>query len=384
MPGVGSEVGDRGVPSFGEARTRRQMARAAGLDPNHWYAAAYAREVRPGKLVETRFLDRPIVVFRGADGVLGALENRCAHRQVKLSLGEVKGCNLVCAYHGWVYDASGQLVSVAHETFGRSIARIRVRSFPVRERYGLIWLFPGDPAAAEKTPMPEIPELERPAPWAHIGVDFTWAAHHSLIIENVSDFSHAHLHRRYRPFSDAKLTDLETSGTQVRLSYNVLVGDGRFSKHFVDRSRVKVDRMDLCFDYPYQRLDTGGRIKHWCFLLPLDRRSTRAFFLFYFDAVQIPLLRRPMPRRLQQLLMLAARHLLIRPLLAQDGRMVEAEQQAYEREPQVAGHELNPAIGEFQKMIVGRWRDHLGRDHLGRSHPAAPAATAAEVASEPA
>jgi hypothetical protein len=91
-----------------------------------------------------------------------------------------------------------------------------------------------------------------------------------------------------------------------------------------------------------------------------------------------------MPRRLQQLLMLAARHLLIRPLLAQDGRMVEAEQQAYEREPQVAGHELNPAIGEFQKMIVGRWRDHLGRDHLGRSHPAAPAATAAEVASEPA
>jgi hypothetical protein len=145
----------------------------------------------------------------------------------------------------------------------------------------------------------------------------------------------------------------------VRLSYDVLVGDGRFSKHFVDRSRVKVDRMDLCFDYPYQRSDTGGRIKHWCFLLPMDGRTTHVYFLFYFDAVQIPLLSRPMPRVLQQLLMLAARRLLIRPLLAQDGRMVEAEQQAYDRHADVPAYELNPAVGEFQKMIVRQWRRHL-------------------------
>jgi hypothetical protein len=335
------------------------MARAAGLDPNHWYAVARAGAVRPGKVVETRFLDRSIALFRGADGVLGAIENRCAHRQLKLSLGEVDGCKLVCAYHGWAYDASGRLASVAHETFGKSIERISIASFPVRERYGLIWLFPGDATLADTTAMPEIPELERPAPWASLAIDFIWAAHHSLIIENVSDFSHAHLHRKYRPFSNAKLTDLETSGTQVRLSYDVLVGDGRFSKHFVDRSRVKVDRMDLCFDYPYQRSDTGGRIKHWCFLLPLDGRTTHVFFLFYFDAVQIPLLRRPMPRGLQQLLMLAVRRLLVRPLLAQDGRMVEAEQQAYDRHAHVPAHELNPAVGEFQKMIVSQWCRHL-------------------------
>ncbi len=207
--------------------------------------------------------------------------------------------------------------------------------------------------------MPEIPELESPAPWASVAVDFVWAAHHSLIIENVSDFSHAHLHRKYRPFNDAKLTDLETSGTQVRLSYDVLVGDGRFSKHFVDRSRVKVDRMDLCFDYPYQRSDTGGRIKHWCFLLPLDRphhaRVLPVLFRCCAGAAAAP----TDAARLQRLLMRAARRLLIRPLLAQDGRMVEAEQQAYERDPYVAGYELNPAVAEFQKLIVGQWRRHL-------------------------
>ena len=136
----------------------------------------------------------------------------------------------------------------------------------------------------------------------------------------------------------------------MRLSYDVLVGDGRFSKHFVDRSRVKVDRMDLCFDYPYQWSDTGGRIKHWCFLLPLDLRTTHVFFLFYFDAVQIPLLRRPMPRGVAASADAQRRGVwLIRPLLAQDGRMVEAEQQAYERDPDVAGYELNPAVASSRR-----------------------------------
>jgi hypothetical protein len=129
--------------------------------------------------------------------------------------------------------------------------------------------------------------------------------------------------------------------------------------------------MDLCFDYPYQWSDTGGRIKHWCFLLPMDRRTTHVFFLFYFGAIQIPLLRRPMPRGLQNLLMAAARRLLIMPLLAQDGRMVEAEQLAYERDSQIAGTELNPAVAEFQKMIVGQWRDHLERSRQVASAEAA-------------
>ncbi|MBS0642661.1 MAG: aromatic ring-hydroxylating dioxygenase subunit alpha [Proteobacteria bacterium] len=345
-------------PSFADARTRRQMARAAGLHPDHWYPVACSNRLRQGQVIETKFLDRPIAVFRGADGKVGAIENRCAHRQLKLSLGAVQGCTLVCAYHGWAYDTSGRCVSVAHDTFGKSIDRIRVGSFPVRERYGLIWIFPGAPARASQTPMPEIPELEAPAPWASVAADFVWSSHFSMIIENVSDFTHAHLHRKYRPFNDAKLISLETVGTQVRLTYDVLVGDGRISKHFVDRTRTRVDRMDLCFEYPYQWSNTGDRIKHWCFVLPMDARTTHAFFIFYFDAVQIPLLRRPMPRALQGILMRLAKRLLITPLLSQDGQMVQAEQQAFERYPDTAGHELNPAVPAFQQVIIDQWRRH--------------------------
>ena len=168
------------------------------------------------------------------------------------------------------YDGAGNLVSVPHELFGRKMPRVRIASFPVRTRYGLIWIFPGDPARAEEVPMPELPELEGGEAWACAPLDFTWQAHHSLIIENVSDFTHAHLHRKYRPFSSAKLVDYEPGGNQVRLNYDVLVGDGRWSRHFVDRRRIDVNRMELCFAYPHQWSNTDDKIKHWCFVLPLD------------------------------------------------------------------------------------------------------------------
>ena len=348
------------VPSFAAALSRRQQARAAGLHPDHWYAVEYAAAVRVGRVVETRFWGRSIALFRGSDGVVHALENRCAHRQVKLSLGEVNGCNLTCPYHGWTYDGAGNLASVPHELFGRKMPRVRLASFPVRTRYGLIWIFPGDPARAEVVPMPELTELEGAQAWAWVPLDFTWQAHHSLIIENVSDFTHAHLHRKYRPFSSAKLVDYEPGGNQVRLTYDVLVGDGRWSRHFVDRRRIDVNRMKLCFAYPHQWSNTDDKIKHWCFVLPLDERTTRVFFLFYFAALRIPFTRIAVPRWLMSPLLQISNWLMIRPLLMQDGAMVEAEQRAYETQPGAPAIELNPVVIEFQRLIVAEWRRHRG------------------------
>jgi phenylpropionate dioxygenase-like ring-hydroxylating dioxygenase large terminal subunit len=359
------------VPSFEAARTRRQQTRAAGLHPDHWYAVEYEAALGTGQAIGVAFWGRGIALFRGADGVVRAIEDRCAHRQVKLSLGEVDGCDLTCPYHGWTYGGDGRLTTIPHELFGRTVSKIRVAAFPVRVRYGLIWIFPGDPALAEGVKLPEIPEIEGRDAWATVHLDFTWNAHHSMIIENVSDFTHAHLHRKYRPFTDAKLISHSADDRAVHLTYDVLVGDGRFSKHFVDRKKVNVNSMDLCFDYPYQRSDTGGRIKHWLFILPVNERKTRAFFVFYFDALKIPLTGVALPAALMRPLMRAARHLVIGPLLEQDGDMVEAEQDAYDSAPDAPYVELNPVVLEFQKLIIARWREHLARETPAAPVPAA-------------
>ena len=349
-------------PPFAIARNPRERARTAGLHPDYWYAVEYDASVPAGRVIEVKFWGRSIALFRGSDGVLRAVENRCAHRHVKLSIGQVTDCALTCAYHGWSYDGEGRLQEVPHELFGRQFGNVKIRSYPLRVRYGLIWLFPGNPTLANKVPMPEIPELEGPDAWACVPVDFTWQAHHSMIVDNVSDFTHAYLHRRYRPFVNAKLARCETVGDKVELSYDVVVGDGKLSKFFVDRKRVRTDRMDLAFEYPYQWSNTDDRIKHWCFILPIDERTSRVFFLFYFEALKIPLTPLQIPRAVMSPFLRLANIFLIRPLLREDGVAVEAEQEAWVASAGAPFLEFNPAVTMFQKLIARRWEEYLASD----------------------
>ena len=335
----------------------RKKARAAGLHPDYWYAVEYDHAVRPGRTVEVRFWNRSIALYRGEDGLLAAIENRCVHRQLKLTEGSVEGCHLVCAYHGWAYNAAGQVAHIPHELFGCSMPTFKVASYPVRVRYGLIWIFPGDPAKAGERAVPDIPELEGAGRWACAPLDFTWKAHHSLIIDNVSDFTHAWLHRTYQPFVNARLTRCETEGDRVRVSYDSQIGRGAISKFFVDRRRIDTNHIELCYEYPYQWSDTGGKIKHWCFLLPLDARTTRVFFLFYFEALKIPLTPFRIPRWLMTPVLRLANRFLIAPLLRQDGFAVEAEQEAHEAHHDAPIAELNPAIGHFQRLTVRKWEE---------------------------
>ena len=349
-------------PTEEEAGNLRQQARAVGMNPDYWYAVEEVRNVKPGEVTEVVFWKQSIALFRAEDGSFHAMENRCLHRQVKLSLGEVEGCRLVCGYHGWGYDEEGHVVDIP-DLFGRTkVPRLSVRSYPVQVRYGLVWIFPGDPALAEERRIPEIPELEGPGRWACVPLRFDLSAHHSIIIDNVSDFSHAYLHRQYRPFDGATLTRHETIGDNVHLAYETRVGRGRISGKFVDHGRLNTNYMELCYEYPYQRSNTDDEIKHWLFVLPIDERTSRTFFLFYFRSLKIPLLPVRIPRWAMSTVLRLANRMLIGPLLSQDRWAVEAEQAGYEHNWDAPPIEVNPVVRSFQQVTVRKWREHLERE----------------------
>jgi phenylpropionate dioxygenase-like ring-hydroxylating dioxygenase large terminal subunit len=247
-----SQTNGAAPPSFLEAKNRRQKARAAGMNPDYWYPVARSEKLGRGKVIGTRFWGRPIAVFRDETGKAHALEDRCAHRQVKLSLGQVKGCNLLCQYHGWEYGGDGKVVAIPHELGGKPFPNLRVGSFPVQERYGIVWVFPGDPKLQAVRKLPEIPELEGKNRWGRITIDCEWKTHHSMVIDNVSDFTHAYLHRKYKPFWDSKLTRCEAQGDRVHVSYDTHIGGGEIFRHFVDQKEVNTRHIDLCYEYPYQ------------------------------------------------------------------------------------------------------------------------------------
>ena len=175
----------------------------------------------------------------------------------------------------------------------------------------------------------------------------------------VSDFTHAWLHRKYKPFSDARLTRHEARGDKVYVSYDTKVGNGRISGLFIDREHVNTNAMDLCYDYPYQWSNTDNKIKHWCFVLPIDERNSRAFFLFYFERFRIPFLPLKMPRALMHLFLRAGKVLSVKPLLDEDRVIVEAEQRGYDAFYDAPIAELNPAVQLFQQLTIRKWEEHL-------------------------
>jgi phenylpropionate dioxygenase-like ring-hydroxylating dioxygenase large terminal subunit len=370
-------------PTFAAARTRRTRARAAGMNPNHWYAVEQVVNMRPGTAREVVFWKRSIALFRAEDGRFHAIEDRCAHRQLKLSRGEVVGCHLVCPYHGWEYDGHGRVARIPHETFGIENPKFKIQEVPLQVRYGLVFLFPGDPELAERVPMPEIPQLEGPDRWvAAPPLDYTWRAHHSMILDNVSDYQHGYLHRDLEPFKDPVLRRFAVEGDTVHMWYRTAVGGGRLLNLFVPRDELTNPDIELCYEYPYHWSNSGDMIRHFMFTLPIDERTTRIFFLLYYRKLRIPGTRRAAPRPLMEQFLRIGNRTIVHHIFEQDRIALEAEQHAYDTQWDGPAAELNPVIGAFQDLTVRRWEEYLASRDLKRIGKAPTPSSAGEVACE--
>ena len=66
---------------------------------NQWYTAATSAELGDKPLART-ICNEPLVIYRGGDGQVAALTDRCPHRKAPLSAGEVIGNDIQCGYHG--------------------------------------------------------------------------------------------------------------------------------------------------------------------------------------------------------------------------------------------------------------------------------------------
>ena len=139
------ESGVEPVPAPVGAKNRD--LRKTGLHPDYWHPVARSKALKRGKAIGVTFAGEPIVLVRPNEGAVFALEDRCAHRQVPLHVGVVCPQGLQCCYHGWTYDATGRCVSVPY--LGKDKTKPNgVRSYPCREAYGLVFVFPGDAALA--------------------------------------------------------------------------------------------------------------------------------------------------------------------------------------------------------------------------------------------
>ena len=152
---------------------------------NTWYVACSADEidVKPlGRMI----CNERVVFYRGLEGKVAALEDFCPHRGAPLSLGTVCEGNLVCGYHGLAMGCDGKTVSMPGQ-------RVRgfppIRSFPVEERYGFVWIWPGEQDQADPALIPTLQWHDNPD-WAYGGGLYHVKANYRLMIDNLMDLTH--------------------------------------------------------------------------------------------------------------------------------------------------------------------------------------------------
>lgn len=130
-------------------------------------------------------LDLPIVLFRTSAGTVAALIDACSHRKFPLSKSCLTNDRIRCGYHGFEFDSTGRCVGIpASESIPKEAD---VRSFPVVEIYGFVWIWMGKADRADKSLIPDCSHLTR-------GIQARrsdqLACHYQALIENLLDFSH--------------------------------------------------------------------------------------------------------------------------------------------------------------------------------------------------
>jgi vanillate O-demethylase monooxygenase subunit len=157
---------------------------------NAWYVACTPDELAD-KPLGRKICGLEIVLYRGREGRVAALEDFCPHRGAALSLGSVVDGNLMCGYHGLVMDCHGKAVSMPMQRVGGFPC---IRSYPVEERYGYVWIWPGDPARADAAAIPVLPWADNPE-WAFGGGLYHIRCSYRLMIDNLMDLTHeAYVH----------------------------------------------------------------------------------------------------------------------------------------------------------------------------------------------
>ena len=153
---------------------------------NAWYAAAYDVEVGRELLART-VCGKKLALFRRLDGAVAALADVCWHRLLPLSKGRLDGDHLVCGYHGLAYDSRGRCAFMpSQETINPSAS---VQAFPVVERHRFVWVWPGDPALADPTRVPDLHWNDDPA-WAGDGKLIAVKCDYRLVVDNLMDLTH--------------------------------------------------------------------------------------------------------------------------------------------------------------------------------------------------
>lgn len=243
---------------------------------NAWHPVLPSWGVRDVPVGITR-LSENIVLWRDTDGKVHATEDRCPHRGARLSLGWNLGDRIACWYHGVEVASDGTVADVPAAEDCNWVGKCLVRSYPVEERAGAIFLYFSDGTAGDTPPL-NLPDEISSDEYSHFLCTAFWKSNYRYAIDNVMDPMHgAYLHA----VSHSMASGDKSAQMRARKTDTGLI----FEK--TDQAGVNFDWVEfgdtnclwMRLSIPYQKkFGPGGVFWIIGFATPIDENNTEVFF----------------------------------------------------------------------------------------------------------
>jgi len=244
------------------------------------------------------------VFWRTEGGEVACLRDKCAHRGVQLSYGEVKHDSIMCPFHGFRYDSSGRGVRIPANGKNAPVPpNFKVPYYPAREAHGFIWIYwgsvPSTPSSPSSSDFSKLPPLRwfdnlgdeegffystKPDPWN---------AHYSRVIENQLDVVHVPfvhyntIGKGWRTLVHGPLAEL--TNDEIRIWMHNVSDDGQTRPMKPEELDKSISPVYLYFIFPniWQNVISKD-LRVMIAFSPVDDEHTMAYVRFYQRFMKFP------------------------------------------------------------------------------------------------
>lgn len=252
---------------------------------DHWHPVLKSNELRD-KPIGVRVAGQPMALFRTASGGLGAVDDACPHRRLKLSAGAVVGERLQCRYHGWSYDACGN-----GESPGTPKLAACTTSFDIREAHGLLWV-------KNRHSQAVLPDASMPGYFHICTLRHTLPAPLELAVDNFNEIEHSGTVHSTFGYDLDRMGEVkvrcEATETTVRVvnsgptkrihPFFALILNIRKDDIFHDDWTTHFSPVYSVFDHWWVKPDGREAMVRWrlyVFFVPVDERTTQIVSVTY-------------------------------------------------------------------------------------------------------
>ena len=331
-----------------------------------WWFAALGSELKPGKLQRYEILGEPVLLGRRRDGAVYAMRDICPHRAAPLSAGRLVGEagaeQVECPYHGWRFGTDGACAAIPSLLQDQEVAvsRIRVRSYPVREQQGLVWIWmtsdPRLPAEPDHDP-PQFEGVVGGAPKLVERMDFESHIDHAVV--GLMDPAHGpYVHQQWWWRSSHKQLEKSKRFEPRELGF-AMARHAPSKNSRAYRILGGAPATEITFRLPglrWEHVQVGPRqVLALTCLTPITEARTRITQIIWSDHPVFALLR-PFVRR-------AAR-----TFLKQDGDMVNLQNEGLRYDPALIWIDDADRQAKWYQALKKEWTAHR-REGRAFAHP---------------